>query len=436
MKYIFTVLFLIFQFNGFSQLKYTTTNVGLVKLTAIKNYTGKEYSLSIEMKEQLSDTISGMALTTLQSRKQDWDYIDSSRRMAKASGNTTSWSVYTITGVIDAEAHKLWASLITYGNGDFYFDSIRLSIKEGDTWIEVPVDNGDFEKSTVKNPLKRFKNTESATKKGIAASLEKEEGRGQFLHIHAEGGTVDNRFLYGNNTAVGKYVVSGNTKIYYETYGQGEPLLLLHGNGGSISSFVGQIAEFSKSYKVIAVDTRGQGKSTDTATERFSYDLFAEDMKVLLDSLHLKQVNIVGWSDGGNTGLLLASKYPDYVKKLLTMGANLNPSDKAIDKKMLKLVANDLKKLKGQKDADPVVIRLLEMLLQEPNISPENLSTITAKTLVMAGEHDLILEAHTKLIGASIPGAEVLLLKGQTHEVVVENAPLFNQEVLAFLKKE
>ncbi|MNX94428.1 haloalkane dehalogenase [compost metagenome] len=158
-------------------------------------------------------------------------------------------------------------------------------------------------------------------------------------------------------------------------------------------------------------------------------------MKVLLDSLHLKQVSLVGWSDGGNTGLLLASKYPDYVKKLVTMGANLNPSDKALDKKILKQVAKDLKKMKAQKDADPVVIRLMEMLLKEPNISTESLGTITAQTLVMAGEHDLILEEHTRLIAASIPGAQLLLLKGQTHNVVADNPELFNKEVLEFLKK-
>lgn len=158
-------------------------------------------------------------------------------------------------------------------------------------------------------------------------------------------------------------------------------------------------------------------------------------MKTLLDSLGLKQVNVVGWSDGGNTGLLLASKYPDYVKKLVTMGANLNPSDNAIDKKMLKTIAKDIKQLKDQKNAEIVTIRLLEMLLQEPNIQPESLGAIKAKTLVVAGEHDLILENHTRLIGASIPGAKVSILKGQTHEVVADNTKVFNQVVLDFLKE-
>ncbi|HTM97228.1 MAG TPA: alpha/beta fold hydrolase, partial [Pedobacter sp.] len=92
----------------------------------------------------------------------------------------------------------------------------------------------------------------------------------------------------------GKYINSKGTKIYYETYGKGEPLLLLHGNGGSITSFKFQIPELAKHYQVIVVDTRGQGKSIDKTTEHFSYDLFAEDMKTLLDTLHLKQVNLLG----------------------------------------------------------------------------------------------------------------------------------------------
>lgn len=435
MKYVLAGLILLCQLPAWCQMKMTTTNVALVKLTEVRKYAGKEYSLSIEVKSRPSDTISGITFATLQTRKQDWEYIESSRRMAKPAGDATPWAVYTLTGEIDKEAHKLWASLITYGNGDFYFDTLRLKIKEGDAWIEVPVENGDFDKSSAKNPLKGFKNAESAKKKGVTASIETEEGRGQFLHIHAEGGVIDTTFLYGNNQASGRYVTSGTAKIYYETYGTGEPLLLLHGNGGSIRSFVGQIAAFAKDYKVIAVDTRGQGRSTDTVTEHFSYDLFAQDMKLLLDALGLKQVNLVGWSDGGNTGLLLASQYPDYVKRLVVMGANLNPTEEAIDKKILKMIPEDLKKLRTQKDADPVVIRLLEMLLQEPNINPESLKTITAKTLVMAGEHDLILEKHTRLIAASIPGAELLLLKGQTHEVVIENPELFNKKVLEFLKK-
>ena len=91
-----------------------------------------------------------------------------------------------------------------------------------------------------------------------------------------------------------------------------------------------------RSFAYIAVDTRAQGQSVDTLTSPLTYELFAADMKTLLDSLHIRQANVVGWSDGGNTGLLMAQRYPTYVRKLVTMGANLFPTTEAVDAKTLR----------------------------------------------------------------------------------------------------
>ena len=206
----------------------------------------------------------------------------------------------------------------------------------------------------------------------------------------------------------------------------------MHGNGQSISDFSKQIPEFAKHFKVIAVDTRGQGKSIDTISKNFSYNQFSEDMKVLLDTLHLKQVNLVGWSDGGNTGLTLAMKHPQYVKSLVTMGANLNPSDTSISRKVKKGIQKDIVKLTKNSNENATV-RLLEMLLREPNILPSELEKISARTLVLAGEKDIILEQHTKLIANSISNSKVEILKKQTHFLPHENPELFNKTVLEFL---
>ena len=241
---------------------------------------------------------------------------------------------------------------------------------------------------------------------------------------------------YGNNPEAGHYKQINGINMYYEIYGSGKPLILLHGNGGSINSFKEQISLFAGHYQVIAVDTRGQGKSTDETSERFTYDLFAEDIKTLLDTLKLKQVNILGWSDGGNTGLILAIKHPEYVKKLITMGANLNPERTSVSPKILNQTQTDLNKLKAKNDIkNRTDILLLEMLLNEPHILPEDLQKITAKTLVLAGEKDVILENHTRLIAKSIPNAELIILKGQTHFAPQENPAIFNQTVLDFLAK-
>lgn len=119
---------------------------------------------------------------------------------------------------------------------------------------------------------------------------------------------------YGRNEKVGKYVKTRGFKMYYETYGKGEPLLIIHGNGGSIDNFIYQIPYFSKNYKVILADSRAQGKSTDLS-DSLSYEMMADDLNALLDTLHLDSCNVIGWSDGGINGLLLALRHPDKVKK-------------------------------------------------------------------------------------------------------------------------
>src|ERR1022692_4841484 len=131
---------------------------------------------------------------------------------------------------------------------------------------------------------------------------------------------------YGSNEQVGRDAAVNGIKVYYEVYGAGEPLLLLHGNGGSIQNFLYQIPELSKHFKVIAVDSRAQGKSTDSDKE-ITYALMASDMSALIDTLKLGSVDVVGWSDGGDVGLELALAHPEQVKKLVTFGANYTHED-------------------------------------------------------------------------------------------------------------
>src|SRR5580658_7804341 len=110
---------------------------------------------------------------------------------------------------------------------------------------------------------------------------------------------------FGRNPAVGKYADIRGFKMYYETYGKGEPLLIIHGNGGSIVNFSNQIPYFAKKYQVILADSRAQGKSVDP-TDSLSYEMMTDDLNALLDNLHLKSCYVIGWSDGGINGLLLA----------------------------------------------------------------------------------------------------------------------------------
>ena len=131
----------------------------------------------------------------------------------------------------------------------------------------------------------------------------------------------ENQIDFGSNPAAGKYIDVNDIKVYYEIYGEGEPLLLLHGNSGSIENFIYQIPELSKHFKVIAVDSRAQGRTSDSDQE-ITYALMASDMSELIDKLNLGKVNVVGWSDGGNIGLELAFAHPEKVLKVVAFGAN------------------------------------------------------------------------------------------------------------------
>ncbi len=129
---------------------------------------------------------------------------------------------------------------------------------------------------------------------------------------------------YGNNESAGNYYNVRGIKIYTEEYGKGKPLILLHGNGGNISSFSGIIPYFSKSYRTIAIDSRAHGKSEDTG-DSLSFEMMADDVASLIDQMKIDSAYVIGWSDGGIIALEIAMRHPEKVIKLASTGANLWP---------------------------------------------------------------------------------------------------------------
>jgi pimeloyl-ACP methyl ester carboxylesterase len=248
---------------------------------------------------------------------------------------------------------------------------------------------------------------------------------------------------YGSNKQVGKYVNVNDIKVYYEIYGAGEPLLLLHGNSGSIESFLYQIPELSKHFKVIAVDSRAQGKSTDSDKE-ITYALMASDMSALIDKLNLGSVHVVGWSDGGNVGLELALAQPQKVKKLVTLGANYTHENWMAPPDSIAMEANDprllktaplLKKYKeGLDKLSPVVRKKLADLMEKyPNFTEEQLKQIRVPVLVVVGDRDAINLAQTISLFASLPHSQLFIVPGASHMVPAEQPELINSEVIKFL---
>ena len=242
---------------------------------------------------------------------------------------------------------------------------------------------------------------------------------------------------YGTNKAAGTFYNIRGFKMYVETYGGGKPLLIIHGNGGSISNFVNQIPYFAKKYKVIIADSRAQGRSADVS-DSLSYEMMADDYAALLDEMKIDSAYVIGWSDGGINGLLLAMRHPQKVAKLAITGANLWPDTTAVVNEVEQLVMPDYLSLKNKTNKtaqEKGAWKLMRLIVEEPHISVSDLQKITVPTLVVGGDHDVIKPEHTLLIAQSIPQSYLWILPNSGHSTPVVYKEEFNKTVADFFSK-
>ncbi len=237
--------------------------------------------------------------------------------------------------------------------------------------------------------------------------------------------------IYGQNAAAGNYAPVNGIKLYYEVYGQGEPLLLIHGNSGSITNLKPQIVFFSKKYKVIVADSRGHGKS-GLGTDHLTYMQMMEDLNGLLNHLNIARTSIFGWSDGGVLGLLLAINHPEKVGKMALMAANLKPSLPAIYPWLityLEQASQQIDDMITKKDTTAdwhLQKQLLTLLQTQPDIDTKSLHHITSPVLVIAGDRDLIRIEHTIEIFQNLQNAQLAILPHQTHFASMTDPVTFN----------
>ncbi len=243
-----------------------------------------------------------------------------------------------------------------------------------------------------------------------------------------------NKIDYGNNPAAGKYYNIRGIKMYCEIYGSGKPLLMIHGNGGSIKAFEKNIPYFSKKYKVIAVDSRSQGKSEDE-NDSLSFEMMADDFAVLLDTLHVDSAYVIGWSDGGINALLLAMRHPEKVIKLASTGANIWTDSTAFvhgfwqsEKQQYDTSYNKVWTTKQQKND----WKLFMLDWNQPNLSLTDLKQIKCPSLIICGDHDLISVEHTALIYENIAKAYLWVVPNSPHATVKAHADEFNKKVDEF----
>jgi pimeloyl-ACP methyl ester carboxylesterase len=251
---------------------------------------------------------------------------------------------------------------------------------------------------------------------------------------------------FGSNN--GEYISIFSTKIYYEEYGEGPVLLLLHGGLGSIHNFAKVIPGLSDQFRVIAIDSPGHGRSEQA--DSLSYKLMASYYSEFIDLLKLDSVYIIGYSDGGNTALILASDRPDKVKRILTSGADSNTDGysnearnfiKMLNPEFVETYLQDwltdyLNKSPQKDQWKKFILDSQKMWLEEVVISDSELGEIKGRALIVLGDRDMITLEHGIHMFRTIKGSEFCVLPNTPHEVFFANPDLINLIAIDFLSKK
>jgi pimeloyl-ACP methyl ester carboxylesterase len=239
----------------------------------------------------------------------------------------------------------------------------------------------------------------------------------------------------------GMAAVNG-TSVYYARFGEGPAVLLLHGGLANSNYWGLQIGELAKQFSVLVMDTRGHGRSP-VMSQVFSYRAFADDVAGLLDFLNIASVAIVGWSDGGVTGLELAMRRPDRVNRLFAFGANMNPAGyKPTSSAVFAEFTRRAKTEYGRLSPHPerwvqLVGGLRGMWRTQPNFTPAMLRSIAVPILVLAAEHDEIIRRdHTEQMARLIPRARLVVQPDVSHFAMLQDPLGFNNTMIEFLRSK
>jgi pimeloyl-ACP methyl ester carboxylesterase len=253
---------------------------------------------------------------------------------------------------------------------------------------------------------------------------------------------VVNKIPYGANAKVGKYVQANDAKIYYEVYGKGRPVVLLHGGlFGSTIEMAGFIDSLKKKFQVIAISTRGHGKSA-IGTAPLTLEQRANDAMAIIKTVTKDSVIIIGFSDGGYTAYKIGSMYPESVKKMIVIGAGeLYPGLREFKFDSKQAISMDTVYWKQQLKLMPEPNRLQEVFDQVGNcyntltVGKDLLSVIQCPVLVMAGDRDAGNSVeHIVNAARMIPHHQISIIPNGTHPVFNENFVAVWASIVLFLQ--
>lgn len=243
----------------------------------------------------------------------------------------------------------------------------------------------------------------------------------------------------------GRHAEVRGIRMYYEVRGQGPVLVLLHGGAGNGMQFEHQIPDFERRHRLVIPDLCAQGRTTDRPGP-LTYHAMAEDVVALMDQLRIRRFDLMGWSDGGITGLDIAIHHPGRLRHLVTFGANFAPdglqpqdvawNDTATASAFGEGMREGWIKLSPQPEHyEEAMNKVLEMWRTQPRFTQKDLASIRTRALICAGEHDLVRPEHTRALAKAIPGARMWIVPGASHGAMLEKPKEVNAEVLAFLAR-
>jgi pimeloyl-ACP methyl ester carboxylesterase len=237
------------------------------------------------------------------------------------------------------------------------------------------------------------------------------------------------------------YAPVNGIKMYYAVYGQGSPILFIHGGLANADYWANQVIALSKTHKVIVADSRGHGRSTRTSAP-MGYDLMASDYVALLDYLKIPKTALVGWSDGGIIGIDIAMSHPDRLTKLFAQAANVTTNGVKPDTMQAPTFGGFVGHAGGEyRRMSPTpdqyaafVAEINKMWETQPNWTKEQLSKIRVPTAIVLGDHDeAIKRDHTEYMASVIPGAKLIILKNASHFAMLQDPDGYTKAVLDFV---